>query len=379
MRPAEDGRRAADREPTADRGCAADGEPTASHGGGEEGAHAAAEQSETHARQPETGITLSSLGKVALGLGLGAALLALIARGIDLGQFWQALVRADPGWTAAAFLAVLLTTTAKVVRWQQLIPPPRPGLPALGKALLIGQMVNALLPVRAGDIARAYVIGQETETGAATALGTIAAEKAYDLAFLLLSGAAAALLVPLPSWLNVSLIGLTAGGILLAILLVAWPERRLLSWVERKADRLPWNAGPRLLAPLQRALSGMAALRKPRMALVALAWSAAIWMLATATNYALFRAFALGLDFGAADRVGAALLLLVLLHAGIAPPSSPGRLGVFDAIALLGLEALGIDRSRGLAYALTLHLIVYLPEIVPGALLLALGRRKPQT
>jgi hypothetical protein len=38
----------------------------------------------------------------------------------------------------------------------------------------------------------------------------------------------------------------------------------------------------------------------------------------------------------------------------------------------LTLEALGTDRVQGLAYATALHAIVYLPEILPGAILLGL-------
>lgn len=131
-------------------------------------------------------------------------------------------------------------------------------------------------------------------------------------------------------------------------------------------ERLPWRLGARLPGLLDRVLSGLAALRRPRMALAAGAWSVAIWALAAATNALLFRAF--DLDLGP----GAALFLLVLLYAGAAPPSSPGRLGVFHALTLLGLEVLGVPRALGLAYATALHAIVYLPEILPGALFLGL-------
>ena len=94
-------------------------------------------------------------------------------------------------------------------------------------------------------------------------------------------------------------------------------------------------------------------------------WSALIWVLAATTNYFLFQAFDLPLS------PGAALLLLVALHIGIAPPSSPGRLGVFHAVAVLSLQAFGVEHSLALAYAVVLHLIVYLPQVVPGTAFLA--------
>jgi uncharacterized membrane protein YbhN (UPF0104 family) len=124
-----------------------------------------------------------------------------------------------------------------------------------------------------------------------------------------------------------------------------------------------------LSAALQRGLAGLAALREARMALVACVWSVATWTLAAGTNYLLFQAFNLTLPFGAA------LLLLVVLHIGIAPPSSPTRLGVFHSLTILGLATFGVDRALSLAYATVLHLIVYLPQILLGALALGVRRR----
>jgi uncharacterized membrane protein YbhN (UPF0104 family) len=109
---------------------------------------------------------------------------------------------------------------------------------------------------------------------------------------------------------------------------------------------------------------GLSALREPRMALRACAWSAAAWALAAGTNYALFCALDLRLS------MGAAVFVLIVLRAGVALPSLPGRLGLFHALALLALQALGTERALGLAYATLLHAVVYSIEIVPGAILL---------
>ena len=315
-------------------------------------------------RDPGTGWRLT------LGLALGLALLALAARQVDLTQAWQGVAGADPTWTALALLAVGLTTAAKIARWRGLFPGANPpDLLQLGWALLIGQLVNAALPARLGDLGRAYQIGARAGVSKATALGTIAAEKAFDVVCLLLCCGIVATVVPLPSWLDLSLGVMSACGLLCVLLALAWPEERLLAWVEGWAGRLSRRFRPslagRILDLLRRALAGLVALRQPRMALVAGGWSALIWALAAATNHLLFQAFDLQLS------PGAALFLLVALHIGIAPPSSPGRLGVFHAVALLSLQTFGVERSPALAYAVVLHLIVYLPQVVPGAIFLA--------
>lgn len=325
----------------------------------------------TPSLQERTSPKPRSLWKTFLGLGLGLILLALAARGIELGQVWTELTRANPVWVILAFLSVLLTTAAKVGRWQGLFSRTRrPDLVRLGKALLVGQLSNALLPARMGDVVRAYVVDTEKRVSKAMTLGTVAAEKTFDVFFLLFCGGLVAALVPLPRWLDVPLIGGAVGGVLLLALALFGSQPGSLEWSKRWASRLPWKSGTWLVGIWQRVLDGLAALREPRMACVSCVWSIVIWALATGTNYLLFLAFDLRLPFVAA------LLLLVLLHAGIAPPSSPGRLGVFHTLTILGLDILGVDRSPALAYATVLHAIVYLPQIVPGFLILCLGRMR---
>ena len=194
-------------------------------------------------------------------------------------------------------------------------------------------------------------------------------EKAFDILFLLVCGGIAARLATLPPWLDLSLTGLATGGLLLLILAASLPEQRVCEWIGRWGQHLPLRIGGRLGEWLRRGLTGLTALRDPRMALTAFAWSAAIWTLAAGINLLLFRAFDLALS------VGAALLLLVLLHIGTAPPSTPARLGVFHALTFLGLRTFGVERASALAYATVLHAIVILPQILLGAIALGLSQR----
>jgi len=264
---------------------------------------------------------------------------------------------------------VLMTTAAKVARWRVLLPPPhRPHLFPLTRALLIGQLGNALLPARAGDLARAHVAGSQAGESRALQLGSIAAEKAFDVLFLLICCGLAALTAPLPSWLTASLGGIAVLGLALFLVALALPERRFSRWLEKQGEAEPTHL-TRMVRVLQRAAAGLASLRQPTLAAAACAWSAVVWALAAGTNYLLFRAFDLQLPFGAA------LLLLAVLHIGVAPPSSPGKLGVFHALAVFGLSTFGVTGSVSLAYAAVLHAIVYLPQILLGGAFLIPNRR----
>jgi hypothetical protein len=224
-------------------------------------------------------------------------------------------------------------------------------------------MANALLPARLGDVLRAHVLGTEQETSRALVLGTIAAEKAFDILGLLVCAGLTVAWTALPTWLYIPLIVLAGTGLALFSLALAWPERTILAWTERWAAIRSWKGGMWLAARSRAVLAGLATVRQPRRTIEACSWSAVVWVSATATNYLLFLAYGFHLS------VGAALLLLVSLTIGIVPPSSPAKLGVFHSIAVFTLAVFGVERSSGLAYAVALHLLVYVPQIVPGAIL----------
>jgi hypothetical protein len=324
----------------------------------------------SHVSAPEIGAHLSPrrVWRPLLGLALGLALLALAARGIDLRQVWLGVQEAEPLWVGLALLTVLLTTTAKVGRWRGLFREPWSlRFLSLGRALLVGQLVNALLPARLGEVARLYTLGRDEPVSRATALGTIAAEKTFDVLFLLVAAGLTAVLTSLPTWLHGALVGVAGLGTVILVAAAALPRRVILAAGRRTTSWLPGRLATWLTEALERGLVGLEGLRRPRLAALACAWSVVIWSLAAATNLALFRAFDLSLS------IGAALLLLTLLHVGMAPPSSPGRLGVFHAITVAGLVTFGIDRATGLAYATVLHALVYGPQILLGGLALGLS------
>jgi uncharacterized membrane protein YbhN (UPF0104 family) len=300
------------------------------------------------------------LRQTLLGLVLTLFLTAFVVRKVDWGEVWAGLRQADWAWCGVALATVLLTTAAKVYRWQCLFPVRRPRFLHLAPALLAGQATNALLPLRLGELVRSYLIGDGLER--ATALGTVVAEKTLDLLFLLLCAGLTATLASLPPWLDTSLASVTGIGGLMLMIAITLPKQKVLSWMKL----LPGRAGEWLRGLFDGVFDGLMTLRRPRAALTACAWSAVIWTLAAVTNYVLFSAFRLSLP------IGAALLLLTLLHVGVAPPSSPTKLGIFHSLAILALEAFGVERSLGLAYATVLHLIVYLPQVVLGGLALAL-------
>ncbi|MCS6845536.1 MAG: flippase-like domain-containing protein [Caldilineales bacterium] len=325
--------------------------------------------------------------RMAVGLAVAALCLALSLVGVDLREVAGILRETRPGWLAAALAMVAAATWAKGVRWRLLLYPegdgrPRHGdRPSLGSLRLAniwlaGAALNLALPVpRSGDVARAYLAGEAGGLSKAQALGTVAAEKLLDMAMLVLCFLLLPLLVAMPAELTArlpSLVALTLAFAAGAALLL-WQRDRWLSLARWALSRWPSPWSLRLVGSLERGVDGLDALRSPR-SLVGLAlWSAVAWALSVGINNAVF--LALGLP----SSWTASLFVLVVLQAGVALPSTPGKVGVFQVLSRWALVFLGYSAAAGLAYGILLYLVSPVVYMVAGAFALAFesgwGRR----
>jgi len=182
----------------------------------------------------------------------------------------------------------------------------------------------------------------------------IAAEKLIDIIVLAVLVVGLLPFLAPPDWLTVRLwpviLAALAVSVLLAILLGG--RRAILQVVEWVLRWLPATLADRWRSRISAGLDGLSGLGRPQTAVAVWGWTIASWLVAGLTNYLLLLAF----DLPASPLI--ALFLLVVLQAGIAVPSTPGKIGVFHYLCIIALSVFGIPTTVGLAYGLTLHALV---------------------
>ncbi len=306
------------------------------------------------------------------GMALSAIALAFAVRGVRWPEVWEAIRSARLALALLGLLTVLLTTVAKAARWRWLLYPEHEHLRLrdLLAALLVGQMLNTLIPARAGDLGRAYHLGEHARVSKATVLGSVVAEKAMDMVMLALCALITIPWLYLVPWVESSTLVLSATAVvvLMAVVAAAWFGERLLERFYPMLQRLP--VGERLSRLGHSGVNGLQVFRNGRASLVAWLWSGLAYILAVSTNYVLFAA----MDIHLPAYVG--LLLMVVLYIGVVPPSIPGKVGIFHGITVLTLTAFGVSASAALAYGALLHLTIFVPPTILGLLILSL-RPKP--
>ncbi len=316
--------------------------------------------------------------RLILGLLAGALGIWLITRDIQPGDIQEALAEARSGNILLAVTVILITILTKTWRWQLLFinngrshnngepKPDNPSVTTLFWPLILGQFINAVSPIRVGDLARVLKLESETGIDKVQGLSTLVVEKTLDIIILVLTLFLLLPTVVLPPSLSLARRGMvmaaTAVSLLILLLIFAYYRERITKLAGRIIKRLPNRLQRPLFRLIVAGLTGLSALRQPRQLLILLFVSAVIMLLSILTPFILFSAFNLPLGLQEAT------LLHLSLIIGLIPASTPGNVGIFEGVVVFMLNQFGLtDNAAILSYAIVYHLVVVMPQIVLGS------------
>ncbi len=233
--------------------------------------------------------------------------------------------------------------------------------PALLPAMMIGYMANNVLPLRAGEIVRVYVVARRWGRGFWLTLATLIVERVIDSLSIVLVLAALVLLVPVPPIFKrgaAVLVAIDAVGVAVLVLLAAAPGagRRVLAALCRRWPR----AEPRVLGVYDTFARGVDGIRTPRHIAPLLFWNAVAWTIAAVAPWASLRAVNIDLP------MLAGWTALAFVGLGVSVPSAPGYVGVFHWAAILAVSLFGVPRSDAIAFALVYHVAQFVPITLLG-------------
>jgi hypothetical protein len=298
--------------------------------------------------------------RVAAGVLVSAGLLAFLLWSVDRHELVRQLGRTRPGWVTLGAALGLVGLWVRARRWRYLFPPgPEP--PGLVPAMMIGYMANNVLPFRAGEIIRVYVVARRWHRGFWTTLATLVVERVLDsLAIVLILGLLV-LVIPVPPifrWGALTLLGIDVAAVILLGWLTAFPEagQRL---VRRFLTRWPSRAD-RLAGVLGRFIHGLDGIRTPAYRGPLAVWTALVWIVPALAAWVVLRA--MDLDLPAA----ASWTVLAFVGLGISVPSAPSYVGVYHYAVVLALAVFDVSRPAALGYAIVFHASQVIPITVAG-------------
>jgi uncharacterized protein (TIRG00374 family) len=309
----------------------------------------------------------------ALGILLSVGFLVFAFKGIAFGQVVDNMRRANPALLLLSVVVATCTFPLRAIRWRPILDPIAPNLPfrPLWSATVIGMMMNNVLPVRAGEFARAYALSRSTpRVTFPAAFASLAVDRVFD-AVVVFGLMFFAMLDPMfPRGARVlgrTVSSYAVGGVvLIAVVTVAmyamvlFPAR-ILSIYEAVARRLAPKLEAKGRTAIASIIDGLSVLRTPGRFTLVLGWTVAHWLCNALAFWIAFRAFGIVVPFSAA------LFLQGLIAVGVAVPQAPGYFGVFEAFGQIGLGLYGVPKDAALAWAISFHTLSFIPITIIGA------------
>jgi glycosyltransferase 2 family protein len=301
--------------------------------------------------------------RAAIGLALlGFSVLAVWLRGPDWGGVYHAFDLVAWRWIALGVLINLLSVSSRAIAWHlvinQALPEPHPRHRTVFSAFCVGLLANAVLPARAGEIARVAVLRRRLPHGhgtTATLAGTVFAHRLFDLFPVLLLIGYTLETAKIPRWALTSIELFVAIGLCLLLIALVTARRQQRSMLDEMSPVR------RLLVMGQR---GLAVMKQPAAAAGATLFQTIGWTLQLLAVYTVMRAF----DFGT---LPSAALVLLLMNVATVFPFWPGNVGLLQAAIALPLLQYGVAYQTGFAFGLALQAVEMSVGVSLGLIFLA--------
>jgi uncharacterized protein (TIRG00374 family) len=299
-----------------------------------------------------------SLAVAALvGIPVSAVFMYLAIRGADLGAVWTTLQDVRPAPLGLAVACMGGVYWLQAARWRR-IAGTRLGQRQYVEMVVAGVAVNNVLPGRVGDLLRARWVSRGAFSGG-RGLATVVLDRAFDILTL-----AAFLLATLPFVTDESWVDRIVAGtlLLLAALGVVLAAARSYTRRRPRGRRRHRGLARRFLRDTLDGLSELMSTTRPA-PLVGL--SVAAWLTWSVAVILVGRA--VGVEFSLVD----AIFVTAALNLGVAIPSSPGFVGTYQWLGVSALALFGIGQEQGLAFAIAMQAVWYVPTTLVGLVLLA--------
>ena len=309
---------------------------------------------------------------------------------VDFNTIGDVLGEANYLYVLPSLVFYFIAVWFRAARWKFLLRP-LIGKPtkSIYSVVVIGYMANNLIPVRIGEIVRSYYLSLRESCSATAAFGTVAVERATDVLALLFFLAAAGLMGTVGVERTVGDISSEVPGGALVLALVALlpfvavltvvivistaSSKTVLGWLDRMMFIVGGGLRTRLLGIAERLLEGLTVISSLKDLAKVFAWSIPVWAAEAVMYYLIAQGFDLRSVFDSQVEYIAAILVFTAAAnlAGVLP-STAGSWGPFDFFGAAALVALGVGQDVAAAYALTVHVALWLPPTVLGAVLLIL-------
>ena len=310
-------------------------------------------------------MTTKKIVRIALGVILTGLFLWLVFRQISLNEVKDIFSEVIPLWIFAAVCAFAVGYSCRIERWRLMLTLENPGLKwrSCAGPLMACVAANNIFPFRAGDLLRAFGFNKRLGISTGISISTLFVERLLDLLMIVIIFG----IVLTYFDIEASRFTRVGGGFLLAgavviLLALLFPTLfnplavglvRLVSWASPRVGHVMHDE-------LNRAMSALELMANCSAMLRYMLWSVLAWV-----SEGLVFLFA-ALSLPSVLHPTAAWLAIPLGTLATVIPSTPGYVGTFDFFTAQAMISLGNAGAASTAYALLVHILLWLPPTAVG-------------
>jgi uncharacterized protein (TIRG00374 family) len=297
-----------------------------------------------------------------IGFAISGVLLFMVLKKINFAETLTALQLANYRLVVWATCATLIINTLRSLRWRYLtenhqLVPAR----FFMKAFFVGFLANSLLPARLGEIVRAKSLGNLSKTiiktGGTKTLSSILLERVFDGLILLFFFVVLALILPFPTWTQRAawIAGLIFIGLMCFIVSVLIYREVIRKFLRRLMFWASEDTKIRALNMFNWFTEGLAIIKNRQNMIPFFLASTLIWLAEGLIIYIFIKSLNIDAPFFAG------YFVMVLIGFGIAIPSAPGYVGVYQFVCIEALSIWGISESISLSFAVVMQAATFIP------------------
>jgi len=294
--------------------------------------------------------------KAFLGYGVAIVCLIWVFHDVSLPEVWRHMTDLRWYWVAVAVCFDILGYLFQGIRWRYLLRPVG-NLPVIDatQAIYAGLFTNEILPMRVGELVRAYLVSRWMSTSFFSIVPSMAVERLLDGFWLAIAIGLVAIFLPLPydlaeagHILGIAVFILTA----LFVYLVLHARRSSRATATATIHLTFWS---RVNSLLGRLAAEIGEIGFSRSFYIAAASSLLLLFFQALAVWAIIWASATPLS------VWAGAAVLIIIHLGTAIPNAPANIGTYQFFCVLALGLLGVDKTPATALAMSIFIILTVP------------------
>ncbi len=312
---------------------------------------------------------------VALGLIFGAGFLILAFYNVKPEDIIAGFKNFNPVFILPIISLVLIYFVIRAYRWGLIFKPRAiPPFNSLFSGIMIGVMVNNLIPAKIGEVSRAFILGRKEKIGISLTFGTIIVERIFDFLALIFGIFILFLLSPKEqSFLSkMTPAEITAFvstlGLFIALIGIIVFFKLKTGFFITAAERYAGFFSKRLASKIQNWLTsfaeGLKCLNSFQNTMKIFFTSFFQWLLMGFCTWIALLSFNIELP------LTSACFVLIIVTLGVVIPPSPGGIGTTQLVSVIILKFYGVNGGSAMGYSIVSNFLTFSVGTILGIYLL---------